>query len=542
MGFASKLAAAQGGQSGGYPPTGGPPGGYGGYPPQGQQGRPGAYPGQQQYQPYPGPNQQGGPQATPGYPQNQQGQYGQQPGGYPAQGGQYGGALQPASPAQEATYRRILQQVIQERNLGTFFPPNKLEEIVKSIGNKVDQICAAWRLPREIGIDLIKLALFDIILYIDDSGSMEYEENGERKKDLKVILSKVAYAAALFDNDGIQVRFMNHERQGNNIRTEQEAAALVDAEKCRGITPMGTALKNRILDPLVIGPARAGVLRKPVLIITITDGQPTGELDGNTIFGSIRYAASALDALPNYRSGAVAFQFAQVGNDLEAREFLAKLDKDPTVGKLVDCISSELSARREIQAYLHYVDFEVEQDEMSKLQTPVDLTPELWLVKLLLGSIDSSYDMKDESVNRPPGGQSVFRSKLTELPRVTPAKDSHPIRSKAIHSSLRNTVHHLSNTGNKPSRTANHLNSMVSNTVNSPMAKLLSNMVNLLKDMDKGVNVLLRATDSNLVNIRRSSKGGIHHNREDTMLRNLLATDQLGLGEIAVTISLVLRT
>lgn len=182
----------------------------------------------------------------------------------------------------------------------------------------------------------------------DDSGSMAFEENGERKKDLRAILSKVAYAASLFDNDGIQVRFMNDDRKGNNIRTEQEAEALVNAVECKGLTPMATSLKEKILDPLVIGPAKAGQLKKPVLVITITDGQPAGERGGCNIFQVIRYAADTLGALGKYRSGAIAFQFAQVGNDLQAREFLAKLDKDPMVGNLVDCTSSELSARLEM--------------------------------------------------------------------------------------------------------------------------------------------------------------------------------------------------
>ena len=31
---------------------------------------------------------------------------------------------------------------------------------------KIDQLCARWNVPREVGQDLVKLALFDIILYI----------------------------------------------------------------------------------------------------------------------------------------------------------------------------------------------------------------------------------------------------------------------------------------------------------------------------------------------------------------------------------------
>ena len=43
----------------------------------------------------------------------------------------------------------------------------------------------------------------------DDSGSMVFEEGGERIQDLKVILGRVAEVATMFDDDGIVIRFMN---------------------------------------------------------------------------------------------------------------------------------------------------------------------------------------------------------------------------------------------------------------------------------------------------------------------------------------------
>jgi hypothetical protein len=48
----------------------------------------------------------------------------------------------------------------------------------------------------------LRLALYDIVIYIDDSGSMAFEEQGERIKDLELILQRVAFAATLFDEDG----------------------------------------------------------------------------------------------------------------------------------------------------------------------------------------------------------------------------------------------------------------------------------------------------------------------------------------------------
>lgn len=38
---------------------------------------------------------------------------------------------------------------------------------------------------------------------------MAFEQGGERIDDLKLIMSRVAYATSLFDQDGISVRFMN---------------------------------------------------------------------------------------------------------------------------------------------------------------------------------------------------------------------------------------------------------------------------------------------------------------------------------------------
>ena len=47
-------------------------------------------------------------------------------------------------------------------------------------------------------------------------------------------MSRVAYATSLFDQDGIQVRFMNNRVEGNNIATEQAALALLQQVKFSG--------------------------------------------------------------------------------------------------------------------------------------------------------------------------------------------------------------------------------------------------------------------------------------------------------------------
>ncbi|KAF2421562.1 hypothetical protein EJ08DRAFT_653394 [Tothia fuscella] len=213
---------------------------------------------------------------------------------------------------------------------------------------------------------------------------MQFEEGGERIKDLKLILERVASVTTLFDDDGISLRFMNATYPPNlveNIRSEQQIDQLMRNVQFKGLTPMGTELRSKVIDGIVIPKVRSGQYRKPTLVIIITDGQPAGEAP-STVNETIKYAAQEVGR--QFGPGGIAFQFAQVGNDLKAREFLGKLDEDPVVGRIIDCTSN----------------FENESEEMQR--QGVNLTPELWLVKLLLGAIDSTYDRKDEKQ----GGQA----------------------------------------------------------------------------------------------------------------------------------------
>jgi hypothetical protein len=66
-----------------------------------------------------------------------------------------------------------------------------------------------------------------------------------------------------------------------------------------------------------------------------------------------------------------------VGKDQEAQAFLGKLDNDPVVGGMIDATSY----------------YELEAEEYAK--KGITLTPDLWMVKLMVGSIDPSYDEQD---------------------------------------------------------------------------------------------------------------------------------------------------
>lgn len=59
-------------------------------------------------------------------------------------------------------------------------------------------------MPVELALDLVALALYDIVIYADDSTSMKYAENGSRIDDMKVVLERVTEVATLFDEDGME--------------------------------------------------------------------------------------------------------------------------------------------------------------------------------------------------------------------------------------------------------------------------------------------------------------------------------------------------
>jgi hypothetical protein len=220
----------------------------------------------------------------------------------------------------------------------------------------------------EVAIDLFQLALYDIVILADDSGSMAM--NDGRIEELNVVVEKIARVATKFDRDGITVCFLNDTKVHNN-QNESSAKDLVKKARYSGRTPIGSVLRNRIIDPMVV---KAGPqLQKPVLVIVVTDGEPDSKDD---VYNALKYAK---DYNEKMGTNCVEFEFAQIGNDQAAQKFLYDLDVHPTVGDIVDVTSS----------------YELEEEEFAR--AGANLTPYMWILKLMLGTIDPQYDAGDES-------------------------------------------------------------------------------------------------------------------------------------------------
>ncbi|CDW97565.1 hypothetical protein [Sporisorium scitamineum] len=280
-----------------------------------------------------------------------------------------------------------------DRYLYPFYTFADIARIAQHIASSgaLQQCADSWQLPPYLAQDLVKLALFDVMFLLDDSASMRSE--GTRRRDaLAGILKRAADAAARFDPDGMEVAWMNAPAQ-QRIHNVAEADQLTSRCAYDGrATPMGSSLESKILQPLVLSPATQGRLQKPAFVLVITDGRPTGSSEkGEKIVKVLQNAKRTL-ASTRYGEDAVSFQIAAVGNDREAQEWLDSIDNDPTVGDLIDVCS----------------DITIESQQVRK-STGIELTPELYCLKLLLGPIDTSYDASDENEGSSGFGRTARR-------------------------------------------------------------------------------------------------------------------------------------
>jgi hypothetical protein len=75
---------------------------------------------------------------------------------------------QVAGPAQIQAYKNSLYQTIQENRLQNFYPPNSpaLDVIANKAAHQLPALAQRWRIPMEIANDLVKLGLYDVVIFI----------------------------------------------------------------------------------------------------------------------------------------------------------------------------------------------------------------------------------------------------------------------------------------------------------------------------------------------------------------------------------------
>jgi hypothetical protein len=98
-----------------------------------------------------------------------------------------------------------------------------------------------------------------------------------RIQDLQDTLRRVATLATILSPDGISVRTLHYggdmDGQWDNLKTAKDIENRMDKVVYDGNTPLGTILEKKILKPMILDKARHDLLKKPVIVIIITDGE-----------------------------------------------------------------------------------------------------------------------------------------------------------------------------------------------------------------------------------------------------------------------------
>jgi hypothetical protein len=103
---------------------------------------------------------------------------------------------------------------------------------------------------------------------------MQFED---RFLALEDTLERVATFATILSPDGISIRILNYseDEQGlwDNLKTAGDVNRRMKELNYDGGTPLGTRLSSKILEPMILSKAKHGLLKKPVIIVIITDGE-----------------------------------------------------------------------------------------------------------------------------------------------------------------------------------------------------------------------------------------------------------------------------
>ncbi|WVN86849.1 uncharacterized protein L203_102023 [Cryptococcus depauperatus CBS 7841] len=167
---------------------------------------------------------------------------------------------------------------------------------------------------------------FDTVFLVDDSTSMK----GERWQQAQEAIMDVADIASRYDENGVDVYFLNSKRVGKQLRSGIEVEDLFKGLEPKGATPTGLRMeiilreyisqleRSQTASPTTVHMPEQSI--KPMNLIVVTDGAPTDDPE------SVLLACAKRLDRGEYPLSQIGIQFLQIGNDSEAREALQELD------------------------------------------------------------------------------------------------------------------------------------------------------------------------------------------------------------------------
>ncbi|KAI1290965.1 hypothetical protein F5Y03DRAFT_377759 [Xylaria venustula] len=306
-----------------------------------------------------------------------------------------------SEPTTKEEFKKNLENMVARGGLEKFFPPG--DPYVQQVAEKAAELRNdpnnLLNSPAQIDA-LAKLALYQPVLYCDDSGSMWNEDNGpgtnkgdrwQSQIDLVKKMSDIT-TRAVPNKRGCHLRFINRDVPGSDNLDEPAIEQIFyNYGRGTGWTPIGTMLRKHVLDQLVYKDLNDGTLiKRPFLVMVITDGFPTQERameavtpgpedenqnqDADRFRKEIRKCGQLLES-KDYKPEVVRFSISRIGNITDWED---KREAD----KFWDGLRSD----DQIQDVL-YMTEDILDEKYKTKQDQKEL--EIWLLTTLLAPMQS---------------------------------------------------------------------------------------------------------------------------------------------------------
>ncbi|KAJ0420842.1 hypothetical protein BJY00DRAFT_283645 [Aspergillus carlsbadensis] len=274
---------------------------------------------------------------------------------------------------------RYLQDVVETKGLEGFFPPD--DPYVKEVARKA---CSLEHNPHnplhspEQVRGLAELALYQLVIYCDDSGSMSdtgpfgnNEQRWRKQIEIATRLTNISTRAVPDSTRGVHLRLINQDLPGaDNLDGDGVAWILGNTvPNTYHSTPIGTNLKRKILQPLIYSVLNSGRdLDRPYLVFVLTDGCPWMEPE-DAFRNAIVDCAKFLEQI-GYRKDTVRFALSTIGTHEDAEWFLDSFDTDRQALEVLHRTSAHIDQRYD---YLRGNEQELESWLLSMLLAPLNL-------------------------------------------------------------------------------------------------------------------------------------------------------------------------
>ncbi|KAJ6155233.1 hypothetical protein N7470_005799 [Penicillium chermesinum] len=254
-------------------------------------------------------------------------------------------------PQTEEEFKKAIEGFVSRNGLEDFYPQNN--EYVKGVSEKAAELLREGPSTADESKKILimsHLALYQPILYADDSGSMQ---DTDGKDDTRMVRQ-----ALIVERIAEQTVRSTPLENGGRCTSDSSTRMTEVAMTCTlmicpprmnftpsGSTKLGTNLKGKILDEFLYKKLDAGEdLEKPLLILTVTDGAPNEEDKDEfrkQIEASFTYVASK-----GYGPDALKYSLNQIGNAPEATDFLSSWEGNPLLAtEQVRVNTEQLDAR-----------------------------------------------------------------------------------------------------------------------------------------------------------------------------------------------------